>query len=465
MRHLFIHLTRNPISMAGATITTVSVVLIASLFAFELIGFIGNPYVGIIAYLILPGFFVIGLLLIPIGIRRQRKIEEARLKSGEEPANFPVIDLNNDRTRRLILTFISLSVVNVVIVATVMFKAVEVMETDEFCGETCHTVMQPERTAHMDSPHARVNCVDCHIGSGADWFVKSKLSGAWQVVSVAMDLYPRPIPSPVHDLRPARETCEECHWSTKFVGNRPKVITKHEDDEANTALKTVLMLKVGGQEHGIHWHVNPGVEIRYRSDRSRETVYEIELTRADGSTTHFNGPESAPEGETGEWRTMDCVDCHNRPTHVYARPDEAVDEAIVDERIAADLPYVRREGVRLIQQSFDSHDAARSAIAEGLRAFYTEQHPDVAAERGAEIESAGRTLGDLYARNVFPDMRVDWNTYPNHIGHEYSTGCFRCHTDEHTSESGDTISQDCEICHNVLAWDEEDPEILRMVQQ
>ncbi|MCA9773965.1 MAG: cation:proton antiporter, partial [Myxococcales bacterium] len=185
--------------------------IFAVFFTLELFGFHGHPYAGILAYLIVPALFVAGLLLIPIGLRLARR----RAQTGKQ---LPVIDLNVDRTRNRVLVFVALTALNIVIVAVAAYKGVEVMDTTAFCGETCHSVMEPEHTAFQRGAHASARCIDCHIGPGASWFVKSKLSGSWQVVSVALDLYPRPIPTPVENLRPARETCEQCHWPQKFVG-------------------------------------------------------------------------------------------------------------------------------------------------------------------------------------------------------------------------------------------------------
>jgi hypothetical protein len=455
--------------MAGAMMVTFSAAIVATLFLLELVGFEGGPYIGILAYLIFPAILLAGLVMIPIGIRRERIRAEER---GRE-RRFPVIDMNQDRTRQVVLTVVALSVLNVIIFATATYKGVEVMESNEFCGTACHSVMQPEHAAYVGSPHARVKCVECHIGSGADWFAKSKLSGAWQVVSVTFDLYDRPIETPVHSLRPARDTCEECHWPTKFVGNQLKIVNRHQDDEANTPMSTVLLMKIGGQlgssSHGIHWHVDPENEIRYLSDRSRENIYDVEMTLPDGSVKTYRSTAQTDEGweeEAGElgWRVMDCVDCHNRPTHIYRTPEEEVDAALFSGKLAS-LPYIRREGVAALQDEYGSHAEAREGISERIETFYGDNYPDLLAgvERAAIME-AGQELGEMYGRNVFPQMNVTWGTYPDHIGHEKSIGCFRCHNDEHVTDDGDVISQDCDVCHGVLAWDEEDPEILQTLE-
>jgi nitrate/TMAO reductase-like tetraheme cytochrome c subunit len=465
------HVTRTPLGMAGAVLTTVSAVLFLTLFALDLVGYHGGPYVGILAFLIIPGLFLLGLVLIPLGLWRDRVRHRRALAAGQEDQEaLPVWDLNVDRVRRNVLVFLLLSIVNVVILATATYKGVEVMESTQFCGAACHTVMEPEYTTYKRSPHARVKCVECHIGEGANWFVKSKLSGSWQLVSVAFNLYPRPIASPVHNLRPARETCEQCHWPNKFVGDRFKVNVHYSEDEANTETKTVLVVKVGGRQagrsHGIHWHVDPEHVVRYRADAKRQTIYEVEMAAKDGSVRRYKGSAAdAPEAaQAAEWRTMDCVDCHNRPTHVYRDPARELDAAILDRRVDPSLPFVRREGLKALQADYPSHEAARAGIAKAVSDFYAASYPQLAAEKKDAVAAAGRALGDIWAWNVFPEMKVKWGTYPNHLGHPEMSGeigCFRCHDEAHTAADGKTISQDCALCHSVLAQEEKDPEILK----
>ena len=293
--------------------------------------------------------------------------------------------------------------------------------------------------------------------------MKAKISGSWQLIAVAFDLYPRPIPTPVHSLRPSNGTCEQCHWPTKFVGERLKVRTHFLDDEANTEVKTALMVKVGGSaggaSHGIHWHVDPNHIIRYLSDEKRQTIYDIELTdKKAGTTKVFKGPEAAPAGS--EWRTMDCVDCHNRPAHNFRSPENEVDLAMVEGRIDRTLPFIRREGVRILtEKEYASHDEARAGIAAAVREFYVKNYPDRAGS--AEVEQAGKTLGDAYCWNNFPHMRVVWNTYPSHLGHQQSPGCFRCHDNKHKSEDGEKVSKKCGTCHNVVVEEESDSKLLQ----
>ena len=457
-------ITRNGISLAGTGLAIASAVLIISLFFMEQLGFEGGPYLGILTYLILPVLFVLGLALIPAGAVLYRRKLSRMHGDGQTPV-LPVFDLNVPRTRRWLFILLGATMFNIVVLAGATYKGVEVMESVEFCGLACHSVMEPEHTAYQRSAHSRVACAECHIGPGADWFVKSKLDGAWQLVAVALDLYPRPIPTPLHDLRPARETCEQCHWPTKFVGDKLTVRKRFADDEASTELTTALLLKVGGtagdRSHGIHWHVDPGVQIRYRSDPTREEIYEVEFTDSDGELKHFTDRRAPEEG--GEWRQMDCVDCHNRPSHKYFPPEFEVDRALVEGQIDRALPFIKREAVRIIDQQYASHEEARTAITAELGKFYADNYPDIAESQAGAIDTASQALGDIYSVNVFPQMQVWWNTYPEHIGHETSEGCFRCHGRRLRTEDREQISQDCDVCHTVLAEEEETPSILDLL--
>ena len=452
-------ITHNALSLIGTAIAVAALVLMGSLFAMELWGFEGGPYLGILTYLILPLIFIIGLILIPVGaVLYRRKLRRAH---GEEIPLMPVFDLNTPATQRWMLIFVGATALNIMVIAAATYKGMEVMESVEFCGTACHSVMQPEHTAHARSPHSRVTCAECHIGPGADWFVKSKLDGAWQIVAVTLDLYPRPIPTPLHDLRPARDTCEQCHWPTKFVGDKLRVITHFDEDENNTELTSAILLKVGGTRadgaHGIHWHVDRDVNIRYRSDETREDIYEIEFSH-NGDEAKRYSIRNAPE-EGGVWRDMDCVDCHNRPTHVYDSPGPAIDNAINEGLIDRSLPFVKRESLRVIQEKYDSHESARAGLSSELAKFYEENYPEVAAQNADLITDAGTALGDIYSVNIFPQMEVWWDTYPNHIGHEQSDGCFRCHKRSMRTEDREQVSNDCDTCHLVLAEEEEDPDI------
>ena len=470
MVHNFLSVvTRHWLSLVGAIIALAALVMMLVLVGMQLSGFDGGPYLGILSYMLLPMIFAFGLVLIPVGVWLKRRIDAAALAHHERPPKgLPVIDLNDERTRGIVLASVVIGLLSMVLLAGATYKGVHEMESVAFCGTVCHTVMQPEHTAFQRSAHSKITCADCHIGSGADWFVKSKLSGSWQLVSVSLGLYPTPIPTPVHNLRPARDTCEQCHWPTKHVGDKLSVRTKFADDEKNTESKTVLLMKVGGQQgstsSGIHWHVDRGVSIRYLTDASRQNVYDIEMSTADGKKRIYK-TEETPKGAV-EWRSMDCVDCHNRPAHTFKSADGEVNTAMLEGRIDKTLPFIKREALRVLQEGkYASHEEARVGIAKEIETFYKTQHAEVATTKAAAVAAAGKSLGDIYTWNVFPKMKVGWGTYPNNLGHsDEAPGCFRCHDKKHVSAEGDKIGANCKTCHAVLADEEQDPEILKVLK-
>ena len=467
------YISRNPISLVGLALAVASITVFSVLAVIGLFIEGGGPYLGILTFVVVPSLLVVGMILVPIGLRAQRRKDRAAVERHESPPTpFPILDFNRARVRSIFLSFTVLTVVSIGVIAIALFEGVKLMEGVPFCGQACHTPMQPQFTAYQRSPHSRVDCVDCHIGSGADWFVKSKLSGAWQLVAVSLDLFPRPIPSPIPNLRPARDTCEQCHWPDKFTGDRLRIRAHFDEDEATTEKKTVVLVKVGGVQgqraSGIHWHVDEANQIRYRSDPTREKIDEVQLIHGGAAIETYRragaaaGPASAPDG--GEWRTMDCVDCHNRPAHTFRTPDGEIDAAIAGGQIDRTLPFIKREGMKAIQKQYASHEEARSGIPKEIAAFYSSQYPQLASAKKPAIEEAGRVLAHIHNVNVFPTMKVTWDTYPNHIGHQSSPGCFRCHDGEMKSQSGRVIEQDCGQCHSLLAVEEAEPEVLRQIR-
>ncbi len=460
-------LGQNPLTLTGAVVTT-STALTTIAFWFYEIYLPGppHPYIGLLVFLILPGIFVLGLLLIPLGIWLRRR---SLLGRGELPGVFPAIDLGLPVVRRTLEYVGAATVLNLLIVGTASYRGVQYMDSTSFCGTVCHRVMDPEYTAYQNSPHSRVDCVECHIGPGAGWFVRSKLSGLRQVFAVTFHTYSRPIPSPVKYLRPARETCEQCHWPQRFTGDKFLVNTSYKDDEKNTPQKDVLLLKVGGRTWqgsvGIHGrHLADNARVRYIStDLERQVIPVVYYTDDQGKTTEFISTDAKPTKEQldkGEHRVMDCVDCHNRPTHAFDLPENAVDKQMSGGQISTDLPYIRKKAVEVLKVNYPTRDAAQQSITAGIVEFYQANYPAIYQARRTVVEQAGAEVVRIYLRNVFPDMRVTWGTHPNNIGHNDSPGCFRCHDGSHTSADGQTIPNDCSTCHQVLAAGEENPKVL-----
>jgi hypothetical protein len=449
-------LVRNWISMLGVAIVTVSALLFLIVFLIDLFGFHTNPYIGIVFFLIIPGAFIGGLLLIPIGMWRERR----RLLRGLAPsrAKWPRLDLNDPVQRRATFSVIVLTFVNVVIVSLAAYKGIEFMDSPTFCGEVCHEVMQPEYAAYQDGPHSRVACVRCHIGPGAPWFVKAKVDGTRQVIAVLLNSHSRPIPSPVHTLRPAREVCEQCHWPEKFHGDMIRVKHDFADDEQVTESTTTLRLKVGGGSArtgvatGIHWHMSPANQVEYiATDDKRQVIPYVRVKDQSGEVREYYVEGVTPETlAAGERRLMDCMDCHNRPSHAFfASAQAAVDDAIAAGEISRSLPFVRREAVAALMVSHQTQASAIEDIGARLGGFYRGLDGTFAADNKAAIDRAIETTRRLYARNVFPQMNVTWGTYPNNIGHTIAPGCFRCHDDQHKTQDGRVIKQDCDLCHDI----------------
>ena len=458
-----VHLANNWISLAGVIIVTSATICWLFLLPTTLSGETRSPYVGILAFLTIPVPFFIGLLLIPLGMWLKRKREGRR---AVYPPDFPPLNWQNRELRKLVYFVGATTILNLAIASQLTYGAVNYMDSTTFCGLTCHTVMQPEYTAYQNSPHSHVECVKCHIGPGASWFVKSKLSGVGQVFAVTFDTYPRPIPVPVHNLRPARETCEACHWPQKYGQDRLEVIPKFADDETNTRTETVLLMKIGGGNrgigiHGTHLGKGPGeVLIRYwHSDEARQNIPVVEYT-VNGKTTVFANGDAKPNGPGLTEREMDCIDCHNRPSHAFELPERALDKAMANSLISPALPFARKKGLEILKADYKTREEAAERIPAAFKAYYQQTYPAVYAQHLADVNAAAAQVAAIWANNVFPAMNIKWGTYPINVGHTDSPGCFRCHDGSHAAADGNTITQDCNACHNLLGMDEANPKVL-----
>jgi len=456
-----VYLSDNWISLIGVVLITTCTIFWLFLLPVILRGGPNDPYLGILIFMLLPGTFVLSLFLIPLGIALKKR---AQGKTAGAMLNQPVsLDFRRVEVRRIFGFIAGATLINIVIASQLSYAAVNYMETVQFCGETCHTVMQPEFTAYQNSPHSRVACVECHIGPGASWFVRSKLSGVRQVFAVTFHTYSTPIPTPVRNLRPARDTCEQCHWPDRFNGDRLRIISKYADDANNTPSKTVLLMHIGGGDgKGIHgMHVGPGVTIRYASDESRQTIPWVSYQKSGQAPTAYAADGFKPEQLSKlTTRVMDCMDCHNRPSHTFQLAERAVDEAMASGKIATSLPFAKKQAMAALNGKYLTSAEASSKIPAAFEAFYATNYPEIARERASDVERSAKAVLAIYHRNVFPDMKVTWGSYPNNLGHNDFPGCFRCHDEAHTASGGLKITQDCSACHSVLAMDEQSPKIL-----
>ncbi len=449
--------TYNWTTMIGAVIAVVTFSIILLLMLIEAFVKHSTIYMGLITTVVLPIFLLLGLILIPIGMLREKR-RLARDLGGRFPREFK-LDLNKPAYRNALLIFIVGTAAFLMFSTIGMFWAYHETESVEFCGTMCHTVMKPEYTAYTRSPHARVSCVECHIGAGTSWYVKSKLSGAYQLYATLTEKYPRPIHTPIKNLRPAQDTCEQCHWPDKFSGTRQQVNHHYFSDRENTPYPITLQLKIGGgsddlnRSEGIHWHVAASNQIRYIArDEKRLEINRVWLTDEEGNEVEYRDvehPLSPEELAEAEIRTMDCLDCHNRPSHKYLSPNRTINAAMALGRIDPDLPFIKRQAMEVLEAEYTSEPEALQSIEDRLIDFYRSEFPEVLTQQRDALDAAVATLRQLYSENFFPEMKVDWTVYPDHIGHSEFIGCFRCHGSTLETADGKRISQDCDLCHTI----------------
>jgi len=419
-----------------------------------------NPYRGLFVYLVLPAVFILGLVLGVLGVVVGRRRVRERLEAGT---------VRLETARRRLILFLAVTIgANLLIGSQATYRAVQYMETPQFCGAVCHSE-RPEFVGHQDSNHASVPCAECHVAPGQAGWMKSKMQGTRQLWQEVTNTYERPCPPALASGRlvPSSETCEHCHWAEKIAATRLLLIPSYASDEKNSVSYTVLMMLVGGARmRGIHnAHFAGGFEIRYAaSDAKRETIPWIELrdTRTGKTRTYLAEGTTSDKVAGLERHTMQCVDCHNRPTHDFLPAARALDRALALGRIPDTLPFIRKEGLAALEASYASSAEASRKIPEAIEAYYAKAYPKLAADRRTDIAAAGKAIFAVYDRNVFPDQKVTWGTYANHLGHTDSPGCFRCHDGSHATADGKaTITQDCSTCHEVLAQEEPSPEILK----
>ena len=448
-------------TLIGVVIAIISFFLIIFLFLISIFLGEGNQYTGLVIYIILPVFLVIGLLMIPLGMILKKRKE--RKEDIDREHRFPIVNLNDPKQRWVVIFVVISTSVLLILFALGSYEAFHYTESNEFCGTLCHQVMNPEYATYHQSAHARVKCVECHVGSGANWYVRSKLSGLYQVYSVLLDKYPRPIPTPIHNLRPARETCEQCHWPEKFYDRKYVVHRHYIADEENTEWDTHLLMKTSpehrsfGLQEGIHWHISPDVKIEYATVNSRrDTIVWVKYTNLKtGKETVFTDDSirvTQAQFDTLHFRTVDCLDCHNRPSHNFKSPFIFFDDAMTAGRIPKDLPDIKIASMEILDQEYHTIDSAYRAIETGIFEYYEFMYEEIYDTNKAVIEKAVNAIKKEYTNNIFPEMKARWTEYPNHLGHLESNGCYRCHNDRFKTEDGkNVISRDCTLCHYIKA--------------
>ncbi len=309
--------------------------------------------------------------------------------------------VRHKRHREKLLFLMFAGAVGIMLLVIGGYQLIEFTDSTAFCGRLCHEVMYPEYTAYQASPHSRVLCSECHVGSGAGYLVRSKLSGIPQVIAVTTSSYERPIPVPVENLRPARETCEQCHRPERFAGDLVRVHTSYSADEENTEHVDTRVLRVGGGEfevaQDIHWHI--AARVWYLPlDKERQEIGWVGIEGEDGGLTEYVDPDKAaelsPQRIEDEKLLMDCMDCHNRATHIFRSPEELIDMALAQGKIDSNLPFIKREGLKALDPPNSSLEEAFTKV-EAIKEFYKSFYPQIYEEKTGAIDKAIEEFADL----------------------------------------------------------------------
>ncbi len=449
---------RNYVSLIGAVFATTSLTSIILLLMLEWSSSADQPYLGILIYILFPAVLVFGLFIVLAGGIWERF--KRRKMSPEQILAYPILDLNGPRRRKMFLIFLFCSFIFLSLSAFGSYRAFEYSESVAFCGQVCHSVMNPEFVAYNASPHSKIACVECHVGGGADNYLKAKFTGVRQLYQLIVGGYSRPIHTPVKNMRSANETCSKCHWTEKYYGEQLRVFNHYGYDEKNSLNQTRLLIKVGGgspthgQVGGIHWHMNLGNEVMFISvDDRRQDIQWVRMKDKDGNAIEYFAKDakfSPDQIEKAEKRRMDCIDCHNRPTHIYLSPNQAVDRSLDAKRLDIALPFLKLKAVEVLGAGYQTNEEAVQAIATNFPEYYRTTYPDIYTAKKASIDAATIELQKIYQTYFFPEMKADWQAHPNNSGHFTAQGCFRCHNGDMKSKEGKPISNDCAICHIAL---------------
>jgi hypothetical protein len=389
-----------------------------------------------------------------LGARRRRRGASSRVDPW-------TLDLAKPRDRRFAFGGIVCLVLLFGLFASATGQGIRYTESRDFCTNVCHAVMEPEGTAALHSPHANVACVECHVGSSALHVARAKLNGVRQLWGVVSGDYARPIPVPVAGMPPADEMCERCHAREHWVGFTEKHYSYFAGDEESAPHPVRMLMKVGGVRpgsgvgEGIHYHMLLDRKVEYvAADPQKKEMLWVRVVEADGTTRTYRREEGgSDEAIAGKpVQGMSCLDCHNRPAHQFRAPTRLMNELIASGAVDRALPFVKVQGVELLEQEYPDRDTALATIDRKLREFYEGEHGRAAGDPA--VAAASAALQRAWALNAFPHMRVSWQTYADHLGHLDSPGCFRCHNDELTDEAGSTLFTNCTDCHVVLTQGE-----------
>ncbi len=441
---------RNWLSLSGLVVAVSAFFAFMLLFSVDLFATHANPYMGILAYVVAPSFLLVGLAAVLVGyILETRRIPKDH---PEMVSNFILhVNLARTRDRRLLVGFVGGSLGFLFLTALGSYETYHITESNSFCGEVCHTPMEPQFKAYQHSAHAKVACVACHVGPGAGNYIRTKISGMRQLYHMILGDFNRPIALHNVNQRPAQETCQSCHWAQKHTGDLQKTYRHFLADETNTPFTVQMVLKVGGSDpvhgpvQGIHSHMSVSNKVEFiATDEGRLKIPWVRVTDANQKVTEYRTKEFTDDISKYDIRTMDCMDCHNRPSHKYLTPNAAVDQSMAFGRIDPTLPWAKAKVVKALVQPYATREEANQKIESFLRGEYPDEK---------RVDALIKETKAIYEANFFPEMKVDWRIHPDLIGHKDSNGCFRCHDGKHLASDGKSSikGSDCNACHLIVA--------------
>jgi hypothetical protein len=448
-------LYRHPLTAMGGALMLAGGFALVVLMALDLTTGTENPYRSLVTFVGAPLLIVLGFAIFLVGVRVQ--IAAAR-RSGETVRFNFRLELTDARSRRAVWLFATMTASFVVIVAYSGFRGFEATDSVSFCADACHAPMGPQAVAHQESAHAQVGCVDCHIGPGGTSWVRAKLDGIRQLWGVMTGEYDRPIETPLEHIQSAEAVCEECHWAEAPKGEKFIDVVHYSTDEANTPWSVSLLLDLGGgaeqgAREGVHWHTFEANSVEYvATDRERQDIVWVRVTDAGGFTVVYTNPEVTvdPEDPEVEVRSFDCMDCHNRPSHVFESAGEVMDRDMALGLISPDLPFIKRVGLDLLNAPYETKPEALAAIRDGVLDYYETNYAARMGELRRDVEAAADALVEIYDKNFFPEMNTDYRVRFNNASHWVNTGCFRCHGSDLRADTGVAIGGECDTCHLIV---------------
>jgi len=228
-------------------------------------------------------------------------------------------------------------------------------------------------------------------------------------------------------------------------------------NKENTPEQISLLVRTGGgtpnlgENAGIHWHMAINEKVYFKAtDRGLQQIPWIKVKSGDGSETIYQDKSvniSDEDLKKLPLNFMDCMDCHNRPSHVFVPPETAVDQAMAGGYISSKLPWIKKLALDALVKDYGEKQNVYEEMRHFIDAYYAENYPKVPTNQKAELKQAVGAIFGIYDRNVFLTMKVNWTTYPNNIGHRNWPGCFRCHNDHHVSLTGKVLTSACPACH------------------